>query len=363
MTILFRYMLREQVKVFAMCLSGLMTVYLVVDFFEKVRRFIRFDVQLITLVEYFALRTPAIFFQIAPLAVLMATLLTLGVLSRNREIIAMRSCGISPVRIAAPFLLFSSAVAGVLFVFSAVVIPYATAQAEYIKTAKIEKKPVGPAVSTDRSWIRIGERTLMNFEVVEPDGFTLHGVRLFQLGEDFRLLRMTEAAGAHYTAQGWILLDGTHRKLLPDGGVQIEPFRQAPVPLSQTPEDFSKWLSTETEEMTLADLRTYIHRLKKDGYQVGRFLTDYHGRIAFPFVSVIMAIVGIALSLRHVGIRGRGMAMGIGLALLIGFLYWTTHSVAIALGRSGALVPPLAGWLANLVFLSFGSALFLQIRH
>jgi lipopolysaccharide export system permease protein len=57
------------------------------------------------------------------------------------------------------------------------------------------------------------------------------------------------------------------------------------------------------------------------------------------------------------------MAMGIGLALAIGFLYWTAHSVAIALGHSGALAPVMAGWLANILFFSFGSALFLQVRH
>jgi len=363
MTILFRYMLREQVKVFAMCLSGLMTVYLVVDFFEKVRRFIRYDVQLVTLAEYFLLRTPAIFFQIAPLAMLMATLLTLGVFSRNREITAMRSCGISLMRIAVPFFLFSFAVAGVLFLFSAVIIPYATAQADYVKTVKIEKKPSGPAAKSDRSWIQIGDRTLMNFALVEPDGFTLHRVTLYQLGEDFRLMRMTEAGGAHYTAQGWVLMNGTHRRLLPDGSVQVEAFEQAPIPLSQTPEDFSTWLSTETEEMTLADLNTYINRLRRDGYNVARFLTDYHGRIAFPFVSIVMAMVGISLSLRQSGVRGRGMAMGIGLALVVGFLYWAAHSVAIALGRSGALTPLMAGWLANLLFFSLGSALFMQVRH
>ncbi len=363
MTILFRYMLHELAKVFGMCLAGLMTVYLVVDFFEKVRKFIRYDVELVTLAEYFALRTPAIFFQIAPLAMLMATLLALGIFSRNREITAMRSCGISLTRIAAPFFLFSLAVACVLFLFSAVIIPYATAQADYVKTARIEKKPTGPAVKTDRSWIQIGDRTLMNFDLVEPDGSTLRGITLYQLGEDFRLTRMTEAAGAHYTAQGWVLLDGTHRRLLPGGGVQVEAFEQTPIPLSQTPEDFSTWLSTETEEMTLADLRTYITRLRKDGYNVARFLTDYHGRIAFPFVSLIMVLVGMALSLRQSSVRGRGMAMGIGLALAIGFLYWAAHSVAIALGHSGALAPLLAGWLANLLFLSLGSALFLQIRH
>ena len=363
MTILFRYMLREQAKVFGMCLAGLMTVYLVVDFFEKVRRFIRYDVELLTLAEYFALRMPGVFFQIAPLAILMATLLTLGVLSRNREITAMRSCGISLLRISIPFFIFSIAVSGLLFLFSAVIIPYATAKADYVKTAKIEKRPAGPAFKTDRSWIQIGDGTLMNFDLVEPNGFTLHGVSLYQLGEEFRLLRMTEAAGAHYTGEGWVLLHGTHRNLLPNGGVQVQAFERAQIPLSQTPEDFRTWLSTETEEMTLGDLHTYITRLRKDGYNVARFLTDYHGRIAFPFVSVVMALVGIALSLRQSGVRGRGMAMGIGLALAVGFLYWASHSVAIALGHSGALAPLMAGWLANLLFLSYGSALFLQIRH
>ena len=57
------------------------------------------------------------------------------------------------------------------------------------------------------------------------------------------------------------------------------------------------------------------------------------------------------------------MAIGIGQALVIGFLYWATHSVAIALGRSGVLLPVFAGWIANLLFLSFGSYLFLKISH
>ena len=52
-----------------------------------------------------------------------------------------------------------------------------------------------------------------------------------------------------------------------------------------------------------------------------------------------MVLVGIALSLRRSGIRGGSMAMGIGQALLVGFCYWTTHSIAIAFGRGGALTP------------------------
>src|SRR5918992_1654837 len=138
MTILFRYLVREYMKIFLMCFAGLMTVYLVVDFFEKVRRFIRFDAEVIHIVAYFLLRTPAISFQIAPLGILMATLLTLGMFSKNHEITAMRSCGISLLRTAMPFLLFSLAITVGLFGLSAVVIPLSSAGAEYVKTALIE---------------------------------------------------------------------------------------------------------------------------------------------------------------------------------------------------------------------------------
>jgi len=363
MTILFRYILHEYVKVFTMCFAGLMTIYLVVDFFEKVRKFIRFDADLSIILGYFLLRTPGISFQIAPLAILMATLLTLGIFSKNREITAMRSCGISLYRISAPFLCFSLAVAIVLFSLSAVVIPLSTAQAEHVKTTLIEKKASPATFKADRDWIQVGNHTLMNLEVVDPDGATLRGISLYQLGAEFTLTGITEAREARYTPQGWVLHRGVRRSFLPNGGLLVEEFESRPIVLSQTPEDFSSWLSVESDEMTLMEIRSYAERLRKDGYNFARFLTDYYGRVAFPFVSVVMTVVGIALSLRGSGVRGRGMAIGIGQALLTGFLYWTTHSVAIALGRSGALAPIMAGWFANLLFLSFGFYLFLKVRQ
>lgn len=363
MTILFRYILREHMKVFAMCFAGLMMVYLVVDFFEKVRKFIRYDAEFATIVGYFLLRTPGISFQIAPLAMLMATLLTLGMFSKNHEITAMRSCGISLYRIASPFLCFSLAVALVLLVFSAVIIPLSTTQAEYVKTAIIEKKSSPPTFKDDRAWIQIGNQTLMNFEAADSDGTTLQGVSLYQLDSDFRLAQVTEAREVRYADRGWVLHAGVRRSLLPDGSLLTDAFDSRPIQMSQTPEDFHTWLSMESEEMTLMDIRTYVERLRRDGYNFIRYLTDYHGRMAFPFVSVVMVIVGIALSLRQSGVRGRGMAIGIGQALVIGFLYWTVHSVGIALGRSGVLAPLLAGWIANLVFLSFGFYLLLSVRH
>jgi lipopolysaccharide export system permease protein len=115
--------------------------------------------------------------------------------------------------------------------------------------------------------------------------------------------------------------------------------------------------------MTFRDIRESRERLYQHGSQFARLLTDYYGRIAFPLVTVIMVLVGIALSLRRSGIRGGSMAIGIGQALLVGFSYWAAHSIAIAFGRGGALPPVVAGWLTNVLFTSYGLYLMLKLKY
>ena len=363
MTILFRYLLREYVKIFTMCFSGLMTIYLVIDFFEKVRKFLRYDASALDVLTYFALKMPGISYQIAPLAVLMATLLTIGVLSRSHEITAMRSCGISLYWIASPFLFFGLVLGVVLLLFTSTVIPLASARADYIKATHIEKKTAPVALKSPHPWVRVGNRTLMNFQSVGEGGAVLLGVRLYLLGQNFELIQITEAREARFTGQVWLLHDGMKRLFRNDGSLQVSEFVSEPLPLAQIPEDFTTWFAMESETMTFKDMRGFAARLSQDGAAIPRLLTDYYGRVAFPFVTVVMVIVGIALSLRGSGVRGRGMAMGIGQALAVGFFYWTTHSIAIALGRGGVLMPMLAGWMANLVFLAFGGYLLLKVRY
>lgn len=363
MPILFRYLLREYGKIFTMCFSGLMTIYLVIDFFEKVRRFLRYDANWIDVLTYFLLKAPAISFQIAPLAILMATLLTFGLLSRGHEITAMRSCGISLPWITAPFIIFAAGISLVLLLFSSTVIPLAASKSEEIRTTRIEKKSPAAAVKLQQPWTRVGADSLMHVTSVSVDGERLGGVRLFQFDRHFQLIGITEAEEARYSNSSWALYQGQHRLFSPDGAVSATPFDRQAIVLTLIPDDFTTWLAGDSEAMTFHDIRAYTRRRHQQDSQSARLKTDYYSRIAFPFVTVIMVLVGIALSLRRSGTRGGSMAMGIGQALAVGFCYWTTHSIAIALGRGGVLTPLIAGWMANMLFLSFGLYLMLKVRY
>jgi lipopolysaccharide export system permease protein len=363
MTILTRYMLRELMKIFGLCLAGLMTVYLVVDFFEKIRRFIRYGAEPYQVALYFLYMAPHIAYQIAPVALLMAILLSLTLLIRNNEITAMRSCGISLGRITLPYLGFSAVLAWIMLLMSAVVVPKSIVRADYVRTVLIENKIPARTFTAERTWIQMGNGTLMNIEEIAPSGTMLKGISVYRLGSQFELTEFTEAKEARFTKRGWVLHVGIERRLARGGGVVTRAFEQRPIELAHIPEDFNTWLSVKSKEMTLRDLRAYAERLRRDGYSFARFLTDYYSRVAFPFVTVVLGIVGLALSLKRTGSRSVGMAMGIGQALLIAFLYWTTHSIAIALGRSGVLMPFLAGWFSNILFLAFGGYLMLRVRY
>ena len=363
MPILFRYLLREYAKIFLMCFAGLMTIYLVIDFFEKVRRFLSFDATWLDVLSYFALKIPGVSYQIVPLAVLMATLLTLGLLSRNNEITAIRSCGISLPWIASPFLTFAVLMSLVLLLFSSTVIPIATNKAEEIRVIRIEKKPPSAVLTLSQPWTRVDEDSLLHVSSLAPGGATLGGIQLFHFDPAFRLIDMTEAQEAHYADHTWTLHRGFQRRFNRDGSVTLREFDRKPIQLAMIPSDFSSGLAGDSEMMTFQDIRESRGRLYQNGSQFARLLTDYYGRIAFPLVTIIMVLVGIALSLRRSGTRGGSMAIGIGQALLVGFSYWAAHSIAIAFGRGGALPPVIAGWLTNVLFTSYGLYLMLKLKY
>ncbi len=363
MPILFRYLLREYTKIFMMCFSGLMTSYLVLDFFEKVRRFLRYDANWLDVLTYFLLKTPAISFQIAPLAILMATLLTFGLLSRGHEITAMRSCGISLLWITSPFIIFAAGITLILLLFSSTIIPLAANKSEEIRTTRIEKKLPAAAVTLKQPWTRVSTNSLMHVTSVSVGGELLGGVRLFQFDPNFQLTEVTEADEARYRDSTWTLYQGRHRQFSPKGTVSTTAFDHQALMLTLIPDDFTTWLAGDSELMTFHDIRAYSRRRPQQGSQTSRLTTDYYGRIAFPFVTVVMVLVGIALSLRRSGARGGSMAIGIGQALAIGFCYWTTHSIAIALGRGGVMTPLIAGWMANMLFMSVGLYLMFKVRY
>ncbi len=363
MNILFWYIVRHYLGLLILCLTGLVTIYLVIDFFEKLRRFLRHDAELTSMLMYFIYKIPDISFQLVPFAVLMASLLAIGLLNRTHEITAMRSCGVSLLHVTMPFLAVAGFVTVIQLGSTAVVIPLANAKAEYIRTVEIRKKPQPLAFTSENLWLYIRDNELMHVQQVDPTGARLHHVTLYRLNDQFTLETLLTADGAAFADGEWTLRDAAQRVIEPDGSVEFIHWMTLPLKLSLTPDDLMTWNALEPEHMTLNQLGTHIEHLRQEKNSVTKFLLDYWRRVAFAFVPLIMTILGVSIGLLEIGTRTVSVGKGIGQALSLSFLFWATNSVSLTLGKSGALFPLVAAWIACVMFFIVSLNIFLKVRY
>ena len=154
-------------------------------------------------------------------------------------------------------------------------------------------------LTLSQPWTRVDEDSLLHVSSLAPGGATLGGIQLFHFDPAFRLIDMTEAQEAHYADH----LDVTPRVSAPlhrDGSVTLMEFDRKPIQLAMIPSDFSSGLAGDSEMMTFQDIRESRGRLYQNG-SPARLLTDYYGRIAFPLVTIIMAVPASGFSLRRSG--------------------------------------------------------------
>ncbi|MEX0829142.1 MAG: LPS export ABC transporter permease LptG [Nitrospirales bacterium] len=359
---IFWYIFGKFIRNFLLCLATVLTIYLVVDFFEKLRKFLKYDADLSLVLTFFVYRIPEIAFLLAPLGALMASILTIGGLNRTREITAMRSCGLSFYQIALPFFAVGLFVSVVSFLLTAVFIPLANLKAEYVESVLIQQKPEALLSAPDGLWLRVGQTQLLHIGSVEDDGRTVSGVYQYTLSEPFRLSEIVEAKYGSFLQGEWRMDQVVRHQIMSDGRVEMTQQPHGVISFPLTPEDFQNWLFQSPKNMTLFRLNEYIERITQDGHNPQRYVTDYWARVAFSMVPFVMTLLGISVSLRGSGLRSVGAAKGVGQTLAIGFLFWAAHSVGIVLGQNGAVMPIVGGWIATVMFFMVGANLFLKLK-
>ena len=360
MRIITRYVARAYFKMLSLCLGSFITIYLVVDFMEKVSRFTRSGATWQHLALFFITKIPEMVIDAAPLAVLMATLLTLGTLSLNSELTAMRSCGVSLGRIAAPILAMALVVSVLVLMIGEFVLPKSYAQRTYIQEVLIQKKSPSTFFRQQNIWHR-EEGNVLRASLFDPGKNQLKGITLWELQAGTgQPLRRTDATVGLLGKGGWVFGDVVVRQFQQGEIAKTEKFKELPVPLGLKPADL-KTLGKYSDSMSLVELNRYCRKLRAGGYDPTRYVTQMHSRISMPFGCAVMAFLGIPFALR--GGRSSGIAFGIGLSIGVGFLYVIANSVIISVGQVGLLPPVVAAWATNFIFLVAGIWLSLTIDN
>jgi lipopolysaccharide export system permease protein len=359
MRIVSHYISREFLKMTGLCLAIFVFIYFLVDVMEKLDDFNQAGVSPRLIIGYFLFTLPATFKQMVPVAILMGTQLTFGFLSKNNQLIAFKSSGLNMVRLSFPIILFSLAASLILLIIGEGLIPFTNARAAEIWNLQVKKKELRAVLIQERIWYK-GDQGIYSFNRFNFKDQVAEGVTFYFFDSQFNLTSRLDAEKVQWKNGMWFFYNGLSQSFRGEGNYTSYPFAEKTLILPETPEDF-RVQEKGSEEMTYTELRSHIRKIQKEGYEATRYQVEKEIRLAFPFVCLIMALIGISMALRKE--KGIGIAQGIVGSLAVTFIYWIFFGFSRSLGISGIFPPLWAAWASNLLFLMIGGYLLLTIRQ
>jgi LPS export ABC transporter permease LptG len=293
---------------------------------------------------------------LVPISLLIATLVTFGLLEKTNQIVALKSCGVSVYRLAIPVFVTGAIICVFMFFVQEYALPYANQRQDSLRKT-IKGSPI-QTYQPGRQWIFGEENRLYHYNYFSPLRNQLGGLSIYRL--DIRHNQLYEHVSAQRATwdretQSWRFVEGQTRNLS-DG--TFEQFDEKLFKLPETPEYFDEEVKASSK-MTYLELRTYIDDLRRGGFEVDYLLTDLYEKVSFPVVNFIMAIIGLPFALT---MGRRGAFFGIAAGVIIGIVYWGAFGVFGVFGSNGLLAPMLAAWGPNIVFGAGGVMLLSMIR-
>jgi LPS export ABC transporter permease LptF/LPS export ABC transporter permease LptG len=355
------YLLQQFFYYFVVLLAGFVVIFDAFTLFDLLADISRNHIAIDTVLSYFRYLVPLMIYQLAPLAALVATLVTLGVLAKNNEVIAFKAGGVSLYRLVLPLTLAGCLIAGGMFLLDDTFLPYANQRQDALRN-EIKGRPAQTYLQPTQEWIAGQQDKLYNYEFFDPDQQFFGGLNVFELDpKTFQIKRRIYAARATWepTENTWALTGGWVRDFDQTGRVSsYQTFKVTSLPeLTEPPSYFHREVR-QYYQMNWRQLGRYIVRLKQAGFDTARLSVEWHKKFAFPVIAAIIIFLSAPFGFL---VGTRGAVGGIALAVGIAVVYWSTSALFEAMGTIGQLPPTLAAWAPDAIFAFLGAYFFLRI--
>lgn len=314
--------------------------------FQLVSKAVKYGFSITNTVQLFVYKLPAIISLTLPMAILLATILVIGRLSSDLEIVALRSAGVSVFRILIPILSVGLIVSLMNIIFNEIVVPRSNHYAELLlnnlqnTNLSIREKVNLTQFDDDGLPLRI-----INVNEVESE--TLKDITIAEF-EKGRLSKVTRAEFGNWDPiGGWVFNNGVMHVLLENSSqeLMIINFEKEIINLNLDLVDF-KQRKKSFNEMNAQELLTYVHKEKRLGKDINELLIQYYLKFSLPFACLIFTMIGAAVSFQP---HRRSSAMGMGLSIIIILGYYIIYSLGLALGINSVIHPVLAAWAPNIL--------------
>jgi LPS export ABC transporter permease LptF/LPS export ABC transporter permease LptG len=353
------YLLRTFFAYFAILMLVFVFLFEAFTFFELLDDIARHRIAFVVVMDYFWFLTPYLLYQLAPLAALVAILATLGIMSKNNEIVACKASGISLYRLAVPLLIAGLALAGSMIVLDDTFLPYANQRQDALRN-QIKGRPPQTYKQPER-WIFGQNSKIYNYDLFDPAQNLFGGLTVLEIDPlTFEIRRRVFAARAQWSeAQKiWVLESGWMREFSGGTIVRYEHFNVKDLPeLTEPPSYFNREVLPAIQ-MSWPQLRRYIDDLHRAGFDVAGLTVQWHRKLAFPLIAPVSMLLAFPFAFL---VGTRGAIGGIAIGVAIGIIYWLGAELLAAMGAVGQLPPLLAGWSPDIVFFFLGMYFFFKM--
>jgi len=352
--------LRDFSLYLGLILSTFLILTLVFTFFELLSDIVRNRTPLTVVAEYLANVTPSMLYIMTPLSVLLAVLVTFGLMQKSSELTAIKASGISLYRIVFPVMLVAAVIAGGLFVFDQVYIPHANKRQETLRNL-IKGKPPQTYLRPDRKWIFGEHEDIFYYEFYDPDQNRFANVSVFFFDpKTFQLKGRLYAERAHWsdTLQKWVFEQGWTRSFRGSAIEEYARFEVRTFPEITEPPTYFKKEVKQSSEMNYEELRHYIRDLQQSGFDVVRLKVQLQKKFAYPLITLIMAILAVPFAMSQ---GRRGATAGVAVAVGVAVGYVTVSGLFEAMGNAHQLPAALAAWGPDMIFGLAGGYLLLKV--
>jgi LPS export ABC transporter permease LptF/LPS export ABC transporter permease LptG len=354
------YLLQRFFYYFLVLLAGFVMIFDAFTLFDLLGDISRNHIPVSMVLNYFRYLVPLMVYQLAPLATLVATLVTLAVMAKNNEVIAFKASGISLYRLVLPLTLAGCVVAGSMFLLDDTFLPYANQRQDALRN-EIKGRPPQTYFQPTHQWIFGEDTKIYNYEFFDPDQQLFGGLNVFELSPGtFQIRRRVFATRATWEASEntWVLTGGWIRDFNGGRVTRYTPFKVESLPEISEPPSYFRREVRQSYQMNWRQLGEYILNLRHAGFDTSRLSVQWQKKFAFPLIAAIIVFLGAPFAFL-VGTRGAvgGLALAVGIAIV----YWASAALFEAMGSVGQLPPLLAGWAPDAIFGFLGVYFFLKM--
>ena len=340
------YFARRFLLSFAMITAVFLSLMMLIDLLEQLRKFQNIDVAIGQILRLMMLNVPGAISQILPLIMILSSVVMFVGLARSSELVVTRAAGRSGIRsLVAPVTV--TAVIGI-FAVSTLNPIVAASSNRYQQLADTYRsdRPAALSISREGLWLRQGGargQSVIHARGYDPENAVLFNVTMLSYAPDGGPVRQITADTAQLAEGAWWL---KQVKIWPlEAGVNPE--RNA---------SFHETLSIETtltreriqnslgrpSSVSIYDMLGTIRQLSAAGFATRQYEVWYQSELARPLFLVAMVLVGAAFTMRHTRLGGTGIAVLT--SVLLGFGLYFIRNFARVLGENGQLPVELAAW-------------------